>query len=253
MKQPEILLTTTRPYPIDVVVITNKPINEKMLSDLGETVPTGTKIVVTGLDASASANRNAGMREVETDIFVMMDDDMRGFYAGWLGDLVFPMFLNPKIMVCSARLMDESDKYGCMMGVIDHRDNRNYYEAYPSGYREYRRLPTACIAVRRNGIQFDERFIGSGFEDTAWMNEINMQFPDRGVVVNNACRLVHLHEMKNQGGKWFSANKAHYLSVYPDDVEIQRLRDYTKGAPVCRQHFFEKTKDGHVIIVERAV
>lgn len=243
--------TATRPYKIDLVLVTNKPTSDGILNEIAANVPLGTKIIVTGIDASAAVNRNAGIREVETDIFVMLDDDIRGFYPGWLGDLVFPMFLRPEIMVCSARLMDESGEFGCMMGVIDQRDDRKYYEAAEFGYRSYRRLPTACIAVRKNGVRFDEKFVGSGFEDTAWMNELNMQFPDKKIVVNNSCRLVHLHHMQRQGGKYFDHNKAHYLSLYPDDYEVRACSDYT--LPRRKQHFFEKTKEGHVILAERYV
>ena len=244
-------------FPVDIVIATNKPANEEMLAEIAKTVPRGTKIIVTGLDASAAVNRNAGMREVQSPIFVMMDDDIRGFYPGWLDDLTAPMFpkkmedsdwVDPKIMVCSARLLDGNGEFGPMMGVVDQRDNEAVYEACDSGYRGYRRLPTACIAVRKNQVRFDERFIGSGFEDTAWMNEINMIYPDHLIAVNNGCRLVHLHHMQNQGGRWFEHNKAHYLSLYPDDQCVRQCTDYT--IPRVRQHYFVQ-KNGYVFLEGR--
>jgi glycosyltransferase involved in cell wall biosynthesis len=249
MKNREITFSATIPYAVDVVVVTNKPANEGMLSAIEATTPRNTRIIITGQDASAAVNRNAGLREVKSSIFVMMDDDIAGFYPGWLGDLVFPMLLHPEIAVCSARLLNEDGTFGVMMGVVDQRDDRECYEAQQFGYRGYRRLPTACIAVRQNGIRFDERFIGSGFEDTAWMNEINMQYPSMKIAVNNGFRLTHLHHMQNQGGRYFEHNKAHYLSLYPDDYEVRACSDYTQ--PRRKEHFFELNGAGQVILVER--
>ncbi len=176
-------------------------------------------LVFTGLNSSASINRNYGIKNSSSDIFIMLDDDIDNFYEGWVEDLISPMLLDESIIITSARLVKLDGSYAFMMG-----DNRIYeegvYKARVGRYKGYTRVPTACLAIRRNRVLFDERFIGSGYEDTAFMNEINVLYPDRKIMINNSCRVVHHHEQKNQGGKYWEHNKKHYLSLYPDDQSV---------------------------------
>ena len=87
-------------------------------------------------------------------------------------------------------------------------------------------VPTAAIAFRHTLLRFDEGFIGSGYEDTAFMNEFNEKHPGR-IVVNNQCRLIHANEKKNQGGPYWEHNHEYYMKLYPDDVAVKDQKDWT--------------------------
>ena len=57
-------------------------------------------------------------------------------------------------------------------------------------------------------------------------------FPDCQFVCDNETRLIHYHEMKNQGGKYFDANKAYFLQECKDEKlceEIKGMPDYARS------------------------
>lgn len=218
---------------IDIILVTNRVIDDesitKQIKDLDwpESELYG-EIIVTSQNSSASVNRNYGLNNSESEILVMMDDDITGFYDGWLSDLVEPMFKDNTIIIASARMLKEDGSYGPMMGGNVMPKDKGVFDVVPSGYMNYRRVCTACIAIRKNRIRFDENFIGSGYEDTDYMNSISASYPDKRIVVNNNCKLIHLNEMKNQGGKYWKHNKKYYLSKYPNDHTVIDQTDWTK-------------------------
>jgi hypothetical protein len=187
------------------------------------------RLIFTGLDAAAGVNRNYGLRQVQSEIVIMMDDDIGGLYSGWAHDLAAPLLSDPAILLASARLMDSNGRPGPCVGAYG-LPQVGVVEAQKCEYRGWRRLPTACIAFRRCAavIQFDENFIGSGYEDLDWMNNLNASFPQSKIVVNNNCRVIHFNEEKRQGGPYFEYNKAHYLSKWPDDITVLRQDDWTR-------------------------
>jgi glycosyltransferase involved in cell wall biosynthesis len=185
------------------------------------------EIATCQIGQSASVNRNYGLEQVTSDIFVMMDDDITGFYPGWLTDLVQPMIDDPNIMVASIRCLDEKGNIGPMMGGGGMPVDSGVHDVRPSGYKDFKRVPTACIAVRKNPVRFDEGFKGSGYEDTAYLNRINEIYPGHRIVVNNNCKLIHLNNMVNQGGKYWEHNKKHYMSLFPDDTCVVNQSDWT--------------------------
>jgi glycosyltransferase involved in cell wall biosynthesis len=188
---------------------------------LGECIPT------CQIGESASVNRNYGLEKSTSDIFVMMDDDITGFYPGWLSDLVQPMIDDPTIMVASIRCLNKDGNIGPMMGGGGIPSDIGVHDVLPSGYRDFKRVPTACIAVRKNDVRFDEGFRGSGYEDTAYLNRINEIYPGCRIVINNNCKLIHLNNMVNQGGKYWEHNKKHYMELFPDDECVVNQSDWT--------------------------
>lgn len=214
---------------MDIILVTNKKPTKMMpkLKILDDTVEGREFLIYSGIDASASVNRNHGLDRVESDIFIMMDDDIDGFYSGWVNDLVTPMLKDESIIVTSARLLKEDGTKGFMMG-----DNKNYspgvHEAEKTTYKGYYRIPTACLAIRKNDLRFDEGFIGSGYEDTDFLNRLNVAFPHMKMVINNDCQLIHYNNMTKQGGQYFEHNKKYYLSKYPDDHTVINQQDWTK-------------------------
>ena len=180
----------------------------------------------TGKEASASINRNHALDRSNGDIIVMVDDDVSGFYPLWIVDLTQPLDEDEDIALVSARLIDENGRPAPMMGG-DVPFDKKIHDVVPSEYKHYRRVTTAAIAFRKTDLRFDENFMGCGYEDTDWMNRFNEANPGKRIVINNACRLIHGNEMKNQGGKFWEHNKAYYLSLYPDDKTVIRQKDWT--------------------------
>jgi hypothetical protein len=148
------------------------------------------------------------------------------------------MIDDTSIIISSARLLNKDGKQGPMMCCGAIPMNRPGAHDLPNcGYRDYKRIPTACIAVRKNGIKgmttvntirFDEGFKGSGYEDTTYMNYTNLLFPSMKMKLNNNCKLIHLNNMANQGGKNWEHNKKRYLELFPDDETIIGQTDWTR-------------------------
>jgi glycosyltransferase involved in cell wall biosynthesis len=215
----------------DIILVSNKELcrlDNRIFEELWESLSKGQDILLTGIeDGSASVNRNFGISKVKSDIFIMIDDDIEGFYKGWVDDLIRP-FYDDRVNIVSARLINRDGSIGSMMG-----DNKIYksgvYDARKSSYRGYVRVPTAALAIRKQvALPFDEGFIGSGYEDTDWFNRVNEKFPGGRVMINNDCKLIHHNVQKNQGGKYFEHNKEYYMKLYPDDNTAKNQRDWTK-------------------------
>jgi glycosyltransferase involved in cell wall biosynthesis len=208
--------------PIDIIVCTHKEKDTKTERAIEAATPELHRLIFTcQIGQSASANRNYGLEQSTSEIAVMMDNDITGFYSGWLADLVAPMIADPSIIISSIRCLDREGNLGQMMGLAGIPDDRGVHDVQPSAYRGYRRVPTACIAIKKNAVRFDECFVGSGYEDTAYMNYVDMIYSDHRFVINNGCRLIHLNLEQNQGGKFWEYNRAYYLSLFPGDESVQ--------------------------------
>lgn len=152
-------------------------------------------LIFTGLPASAAANRNAGLVKASTDIVIMLDDDMDGFYPDWDTQLIAPLLTDPTLKILSARLLKPD-------GTLGHTCSDNYDVTVPIVYLKNRRVPTACIAFYNDGLRFDEGYVGSGFEDSDFCYQIIQKYPEGSAAINNGCRLIHINEAKNQTPHW---------------------------------------------------
>ena len=155
--------------------------------------------VISGEGKSASQNRNSGLDKCNSGCVIMVDDDMTDFEPGWNQKLVSYLDKHEKLGIVSARLMNSDGSIAYMCS----RNKNVQDELVIVG-----RVPTACIAFKNIGIRFDEGFIGSGFEDTDFCN----QYRAGGFqcAITNTVKVVHLHEMKNQKGAYWSHNKQYY-------------------------------------------
>lgn len=158
------------------------------------------RIITTGLQESASVNRNRALERAKSEIIIMIDDDIAGFFPGWWETLISPLEEDESIVFVSARLMTVDGNLGAMMFGSGNTSQR--LESVPAA-------PTACCAFRNDGTRFDEGFIYSGFEDTYFCQCLTHKYKNSKVVINNECKIVHLNEMKGQG-KGYEHNKAHY-------------------------------------------
>lgn len=168
---------------------------------------TGYEVFASCQKGSASLNRNWCLSKANNDLIVMVDDDITGFYKGWVIDLLFPILQDNTISIVSARLLSASGGYGAMM-----HDNGKYCNGYYPPKADF--VPTSCVAFYRTDLRFDENFIGSGFEDTDFCKQMSMKFPDKHCVINNSCKMTHLNEMKNQQGEYWDKNRAYYLGKW---------------------------------------
>lgn len=188
----------------DIILISNR--NDIRLAPLradmdGYTM--GYRVVTTGKDASAALNRNYGLDQSSSPVVVMIDDDISGFYEGWVSDLVTPL-LDESVMFVGARLMNSD---GSCAGMMFGSNNLNIH------VEDVVAVPTACCAFKNTGHRFEERFLGSGFEDTLYCLQLRQMFPEHRIVINNRCKLIHKNVQQNQHGAFYDHNFAIYKEL----------------------------------------
>jgi hypothetical protein len=149
---------------------------------------------------SAATNRNIGLEWAKSEIVIMVDDDMAGFFEGWVEGLIGPLVQDKNVVMVSARLTRQDGSNGAMMFSDDSKPD----------FAQVPRLMTACVAFRKEDIRFDEGFIGSGFEDDDYCAMLSLKYPKGKFLVNNQVRLIHLNEMKNQSGEFYVKNKERF-------------------------------------------
>lgn len=215
---------------IDIIIPTNKKLEDvkNQIEEIDNNTPEDHRVIATCQPLSAARNRNYGLSYANSDIMIMIDDDITGFYAGWLTDLTRYMLKDNSLLICSARLLNKNLEIAHMMGANKvPRNGIGIYEAERFSYKNYYRIATACFAMRKNNVLFDEKFIGSGYEDTDFCNQLNINYPDKKFMINCNCKLIHLNEEKNQGGPYFEHNKQYYLTKYPNDPTVINQKDWT--------------------------
>jgi hypothetical protein len=159
----------------------------------------GCRVIASSLDASAAANRNKTIDMSDSDLFIMIDDDVRGFYLDWWRDLVRPLDDNSDICMVSARLINRDGSNAPMMFQGDIREK----------ITEVHAVPSACIAFRRSDVRFNEEFILSGYEDTFFCQELKRSANGGRIVINNDVWIIHANEQKGQA-EGYGKNKSTY-------------------------------------------
>lgn len=190
----------------DIIIPSCKPYSFLMIliNSIREHDTEKCNYIATGFNASAAANRNMGIHEaMKTDnpYIIMIDDDIGGFYPGWQKDLCAP-FEDLDVRLSSARLINLDGTLSEMMGTPADLSKKLLYLKPINAYgKRFKTIPSAAIAFRKKDIadiRFNYDFIGSGFEDTHFCWQLNQKYPNCEMVVNNECKLIHYHEMKNQ-------------------------------------------------------
>jgi hypothetical protein len=189
---------------IDIVIPTLKKTYEiKPLIDSILSVTGDCNVVASCIPVSAAKNRNMLIDMTSSPVFITVDDDITGFFKGWT-DILLKPFRNKKVHVVSARLMSDEKQYGIMMNMETDKT---------SEYARVDFVPGACCALRRNGLRFDEKYIGSGYEDTDYMMQVRKLDESAKILIANRCKLIHLNEMKNQKDTHVF-NRAHFVSKW---------------------------------------
>jgi glycosyltransferase involved in cell wall biosynthesis len=170
-------------------------------------------IIFTGLKNSASKNRNEGLKRATSNIVIMMDDDITGLTPGWDEILVNDFIKNEdKVFMVTARLLKPDLTPNSML-------NSKYQLT-----DDYERLnkPETCsaaICFRKTDIRFDENYIGSGFEDTDFCRQHQARYPNKGIIISNRCKLIHINEQKNQtSSHYFIPNRDYFCNKWNDNL-----------------------------------
>lgn len=151
-------------------------------------------------DGCAAKNRNIVLDKTDAEVVVMIDDDISGFFNGWIELLTEP-FNNNEAMLISANLIRRDGSIAIMCSdrtdrqtrkLRRRRRGRNRMILVPHG-----EVPSARIAFRNDGTRFDENYDGSGREDIDFCWQLKHKYPDFKVYIMRECRMVHDNEQKN--------------------------------------------------------
>ena len=189
----------------DILIPTCKPYDKvkELVARIMETSDTTAgNLFVTCKNVSASINRNYALQYATAPVVIMLDDDISGFFPGWDEMLVEALYLSPKHVMISARLMNANNTPGMMMSIEPNLEGKFQYV---NGF-----LPSACIAFHNDDTRFDENFIGSGWEDTDFCVSLQKKYPEGEFLIANEVKLVHNNEMKNGNSVMFEKNKAYF-------------------------------------------
>lgn len=173
---------------------------QPLIDSLNQYVPKteSNAVLVSCFPESAAVNRNWCLsRLVVGEVAIMIDDDIEGFYHGWIEDLVKPMS-DPNVVMVSARLLEPDGRFGQTCSRC-YADSPEEIEVFSNGQCV---LPTAAIAFRHRGHMFDCNFLGSGWEDNDWCLQYLADVPHAKFIQSNRCRLIHRNEQKSQGKHW---------------------------------------------------
>jgi hypothetical protein len=196
---------------IDIIIPTCKRMREvqPVMKEIELFTPEPHRLIVTCQRVSAAKNRNYGLTVAESNTLVMLDDDMTGFFEGWLTKILEPIARDSNVCMVSARLMNQD-------GTIGPTSADNFDIETKWVYVQRKVMPSAAIAFIDLGLRFDEKYIGSGYEDTDMCFQYHRENPKYEFVINNECKLIHLHESKNQGeaGEPTNPNRQYFLQKW---------------------------------------
>lgn len=163
---------------------------KELINELKSTASTNLKIIISSSMASVAVNVNRGLAAAVGQFIIKVDDDLTGFQHGWDARLIEPFGQDENIGVVSARLLntDGSVQLTCS------RDN-NLFPNWTISQRPI--VPFCCVAFRNNGLRMDENFVGSGYDDADYCNQLRVNNPNVKFVIHNDVRVIHKHEQKN--------------------------------------------------------
>lgn len=190
---------------LDIIIPTLKSREDvaPLVAEIERTAGCDVNVIATCRHVSAAANRNLGLEASSSDPLIMLDDDMEQFPGGWAVHLVQVLEKHPRCVMVSPQLANPNGGPGPMMGGCHvHHEG--------TSAARLRKLPTACIAIRRNALRFDEAFVGSGFEDDDYCAQLRQAYPDAEFLVCHDVWIVHRNEQKNQRGPHWERNKRYF-------------------------------------------
>lgn len=190
--------------PIDILLPTNKTKDciQPLIDEIEKNTPEEHRIIASCQPLASSKNRNYCLSYANSDIVCMLDDDITGFYPGWLFAMIQQMIV-PDVVLVSARLLGRNKEPNTNMGMKWGYEIRD------------KKVTTACLAFYKTDLRFDEEFQLSGYEDTDFVLRYAKRTSGRFVIASG-CQLIHLNEMKGQDDKeaW-EHNRQHFIKKHP--------------------------------------
>jgi len=196
---------------IDIIIPTIRTREEiaPLVAEIERTAGCDVRVIATCQQVSAAKNRNIGLDLSTSDPVIMVDDDMEQFPQGWAVRLCEVLAERPNCVMASPQLASPKGGAGCMMG--GHAIRRDGITS-----AQQRKLPTACVAIRRNPIRFDEAYIACGWEDDDYCAQLRLANPDAEFLVRHDLWIVHRNEAKGQFGENWKINEAYFMNKWID-------------------------------------
>jgi hypothetical protein len=138
----------------------------------------GHRAIVAGVNTSDPVRRNYCLLKAESDIVVMVSENISGFYDGWVDDLVKPIQDDPYAVISSARLMFY---YGFF--IHDIHSDEDYHRI--DGVR----IPFGAVAFRRDNNLFSVDY-ESDYCCADFCHRLCAAYPNGYNVIANKCKLI---------------------------------------------------------------
>lgn len=148
----------------------------------------------------------------------MIDDDVTGFYPGCFDVLIQPLIDFPeKYSIVAARYLRANGTVGPQLGNAGKNETNGepIQKAIHSPETGLNLVGSACIAFYRDYTRFDIAYhAGGAYEDTDFCMQMKKKYPEKDIIINNKCRLIHNCEGKGRG---VQHEHWHYNRTYFND------------------------------------
>ena len=190
---------------MDIIIPTCKTADQvaPLVREVEATAGLPVNVIATCQPESAARNRNLGLDLATSELRIMMDDDITGLPDGWAAALAQVLKDHPNCMMVSPQLLNPDGGFATyMMGCTSPKAKGLSIVTGPH-------LLTACIAIRKDELRFDENFKFSGWEDNDYSEQQNTEYPHGIRMIQHDVQVIHLNEMKGQREAW-AYNKAYF-------------------------------------------
>ncbi len=167
-------------------------------------------LIIIHKEKSAARNRNDGLKASKSKFVIMIDDDICELPYLWNKLLIDRLLYNPDVCAVSARLLEEEGR-----AAVNTANNFDLSKDFV----EVDCIPTACCIFRNPSeleLEFDERMMGSGWEDTLFFNKLKLRTGGK-ILIDNTVKVVHLNRETNNN-QWFEYNK----QIFVDEMTKER-------------------------------
>jgi hypothetical protein len=190
---------------VKVIIPTQKSVAslQPLIQQIQNTAGIPCEVYITSSVGSAAFNRNLGLewaKKEKAEWVCMVDDDcaMHSYSQGWLAKLAKAME-RTDVVFASATLYKADGTPAYMTGL---NDCGGMHQEVGEWECPTKRILTACCAFKPHGLKFDETFIGSGFEDTDFCNQLSNLKPNGKFIICFTSKIIHNNEMKEQRNNW---------------------------------------------------
>lgn len=144
-------------------------------------------ILIQNPNGGVAENRNKALQQSKGDIIIFVDDDLYGYFNGWMDILIEKLKEDKNILMVGPRLLNSD---GHTQKTISKNDD------VVTDYIRVDFIPGACMAYRKNNLLFNEQYKNWGMEDVEFQIELKKQNPNGKILLCNQVKLFHINEMK---------------------------------------------------------